>query len=262
MKAKLPYLIPLAALILAGCAPTGVSTSSTSSEPPSSSAASESTSESESSSSSSSSSVPSEPDWTDEEKKLIADTIGNHTLPFLDVEALGHEYVLGSDLATDGSDVLFYGVNNAGFDLLEDFVELYLEDPAYEDTTDLYNGVPAGMTILDAEFDDGTVLQLQFYIIDASQNIVTSGTGTLEIDIFATAVVLPGFPEEKYLSRVEGTLGIELESIPEPEGTVSTYLWTGMDSCFGAECGMQRIGESVFSQSRTILGLWHRRVRS
>lgn len=252
MKAKLPYLIPLAALILAGCAPTGKSTSSTSSEPPSSSAASESTSESASSSSSSSSSVPLEPDWTDEEKKLIADTIGNHTLPFLDVEALGHEYVLGSDLATDGSDVLFYGVNNAGFDLLEDFVDLYLEDPAYEDTTDLYSGVPAGMTILDAEFDDGTLLQLQFYIYDASQNIVASGTGTLEIDIFATAVVLPGFPEEKYLSRVEGTLGIELESIPEPEGTVSTYLWTGMDSSYNSYPMMTIEGATAASYCATL----------
>lgn len=249
MKKKLPLFLELAALGLVACTGNQPSSSSSQEDPGSSEdvPSSDTAPSSGDSSQGESSSTPVTGDgWTANELALIKEVVGDHPLPYFDFAAAGYKHTLEKTKDHSGIELLAITASSFPYESLVDVVGAWMdyEGAEFLNNTYSYYDAPLGMTILGGTYGDGSTLEVQFYVEDGT-NYLTEGSGTLNVDIYPTALSTTDWDEaltdlNAIIASALSLEGLTSSALPKPSVGTS-YLVTSTTGYFGETYPQLRI---------------------
>ncbi len=164
---------------------------------------------------------PVENTWTDSEVSLMESYLFGHTLPFFDAEAYGVTYQL-----TTMSGYLAYIINDATSAIFDAYLEA--QEVFFEDTTDKWSGLDAGLRLLEGNYEDRCYVQQQVALYDSSMNVLDGEdlSGTL-IALFAAEEPITSWPGDEigYYMAYYLSSWTDLTSVPAPSSDLDTGLY-------------------------------------
>ena len=148
---------------------------------------------------------------------ILDELTGGHVPP-VTADLVAAEPFVGQD--SDGNvAIVAYDID---YSVVLDWAAV-LVDAGYVDNTDLYAidyVIMDGEIVLDADFEDGSAIQIDVYFMDAEGNYTSEGTGDMAAYLFYTEPALTEFPAADiaaYLDYYYGITGVDVPSFDAEE---------------------------------------------
>lgn len=176
--------------------------------------------------------------WTEDDLAKIRGVIGDHELPYFDFSTLDTSYSLRTAINEEGVSLLVLTAENFAYENIDDVLSTWVGD-VFKDLTSSYTLIlPTGMKYLEGTYSDGTMLEIDMFVLDANDEYISSGSGTFHLNIIPIAISTSSWTEA--LSDLNELIVSDLslasvseEVMPEPIPAASYVVRSVYDSSYG-----------------------------